>query len=402
VAGRVGRLAVTIAVLVIALAVALFPSGAQAVSYSSQEIVLVQLLNEYRQGLGLQPLMVSDLLSDAAERHSSDMGKYAFFNHYTEASDWFAPGSAPWDRMAVCGYTYNTYEGENIAAGDGSASGVIEAWKNSGTHNRAMTSPDYTVVGVGLVYVSGSQHGSYWTLDFGGYKDPTAHWLTGDPTTTTTEPPTTTTSTTVPSTTTTTLPGGSTTSTTVAGGGFPDVPPEHSFYGEITGLAAAGVVSGCIDGLFHPDDLVTRAQFAKIIVLALGEHTAAIESAGAPTFPDVPFIGSDYPFDYVEEAVGLGIIEGYANGRFGPGDNVTRAQLALMLVRAGGNDLLLPPAGYPCPFVDVPGYARDAVTVAYYNGLVSGKTAATFAPYSPATRGHVAKMVYGLREVLGF
>ena len=181
---------------------------------------------------------------------------------------------------------------------------------------------------------------------------------------------------------------------------FPDVPPANEFHQQIISLAAAGVVSGYSDGLFHPEDLVTRAQFAKIIVLALGRHTAAIDNASTPTFTDVPYTGSDYPYDFVEEAAGLGIIQGYGNGTFGPQATVSRAQLALMLVRAGGDRLDMPPASYACPFTDVPTYAWEAVRVARYNNLLSGKTATKFDPYSSATRGHVAKMVYGLTQVL--
>jgi len=103
----------------------------------------------------------------------------------------------------------------------------------------------------------------------------------------------------------------------------------------------------------------------------------------------------------VEEAVGLGIIQGYGDRTFGPQANVIRAQLALMLVRAGGSSLLQPPPGYLCPFTDVPAYAREAVRIAFYNGLLSGKTTTTFDPYGKATRGHVAKMVYELRQALG-
>ena len=160
------------------------------------------------------------------------------------------------------------------------------------------------------------------------------------------------------------------------------------------------MVSGYDDGLFHPNYPVTRAQFAKIIVLALGRHTVAVDNQATPTFSDVRYTGVDFPFDFVEEAVGLGVIQGYGDGTFGPSVSVTRAQLALMLVRAGGAGLRSPPTGYPCPFTDVPEYAREAVRVALYNGLVSGKTATHFDPYGWATRGHVAKMVYELRQVL--
>jgi hypothetical protein len=136
-------------------------------------------------------------------------------------------------------------------------------------------------------------------------------------------------------------------------------------------------------------------------VLALGRHTAEIENAAHPTFNDVRYTGSDYPFDYVEEAAALGIIQGYSDGGFGPQANVIRAQLALMLVRAGGPSLEQPPVDAMCPFSDVPAYAREAVRVAFYNGLLSGKSTTVFDPYGNATRGHVAKMVYQLREALG-
>jgi hypothetical protein len=400
-AGAAG-LVVSLVTLMVVLLLALPPAGTQAASYGNQEVELVRLLNNYRQSLGLQPLMVSDLCSDAAEKHSSDMGKYSFFSHTSVQSDYFPVGANGRVRMSTCGYPYSIAWGENIAAGYSTAAGVIEAWRGSSTHDRVMTDPAYRVIGIGMVYVSGSPYGYYWTADFGAYVDSTAHWIGTDPSsTTTTVPPSTTTTTVVPpSTTTTTSPPPSTTSTTLAGVAFADVPPTHGFYREITSLATAGVVSGYDDGLFHPNDLVTRAQFAKIIVLALGKHTAAIDNQATPTFSDVRYTGVDFPFDFVEEAVGLGIIQGYGDGTFGPSVNVTRAQLALMLVRAGGARLRSPPAGYPCPFIDVPAYAREAVRVALYNGLVSGKTATHFDPYGWATRGHVAKMVYGLRQVL--
>jgi len=181
---------------------------------------------------------------------------------------------------------------------------------------------------------------------------------------------------------------------------FPDVPTTHRFYEPIVQLAAAGVVNGYEGGLFRPEDFVTRAQFAKILVLALGAHTSDIDNADSPTFIDVLYTGNAYPFDFVEEAAGLGIIQGRDDGTFAPQADVTRVQLALMLVRAGQGWLAAPPVGYQCSFEDVPAYGRDAVDTAFYNGLLVGKTATRFDPYSPATRGHVAKMVHGLMQVL--
>ncbi len=440
-------------VLAAVLALLFFPSEVQAADYSAQEIEFIRLLNEYRVDLGLEPLMVSDVASNVAKKHSLDMGAYGFFSHTSLASDYFPTGSNGGRRLLFAGYPSYLGWGENIAAGLSTAAGVVSAWKSSPEHDRMMTFPGFKVMGIGMVYVPGSPYGYYWTVDFGSGVDASAYQpddltpsttsttvlppgtsTTSTPaptpsttsttstasTTTTTNtttttlsspPPTTTTvlptTTTIPGATTTTIPGApggsgsGTTPTTIPGKPvFADVPAAHRFYASIMYLATAGVVGGTADGMFHPDAYVTRAQFAKIIVLALGAHSVEIDNIDRPTFSDVVYSGDPYPFDFVEEAAGLGIIRGFWDGTFAPRANVTRLQLALMLVRAGGDELAAPPAGFVCPFTDVPGSGRAEVATAFYNGLLSGKTTTRFEPYGYATRGQVARMVHGLMQVL--
>jgi len=164
-------------ILVLALAVllgGLFVGEAQAVTYDPEELTFAHLLNGYRVSQGLQPLLISDALSESGDRHSSDMGKYAFFAHATQGSDWFPIGASPWDRMAASGYNFSTYKGENIAAGHTTAEAVFEDWKGSPSHAVNMLSPNFRVVGISLVYVDGSPYRYYWTTDFGGYVDPSA------------------------------------------------------------------------------------------------------------------------------------------------------------------------------------------------------------------------------------
>src|SRR5665648_203241 len=154
---------------------------------------------------------------------------------------------------------------------------------------------------------------------------------------------------------------------------FTDVPTTHPFYAEITQLGDLNIVGGFPDGTYRPDSSVTRQQFAKIIVLAKGIHTEAVDNQSTPTFSDVtPGMGLPYPFDYIEEAADAGFILGNG-GMFRPYNNLTRAQLALILVRAGGTDLADPPTGYDPGFTDVPDFAKDEITKAKYNGLFDGK-----------------------------
>jgi uncharacterized protein YkwD len=176
---RLGALAAAAAIAVAVSAVLFVAAPSQAdgtpVQYGPEEIRLVELLNEYRTAKGLGPLAISDSISEACDRHSSDMAEYRFVDHYTAGSSWFETGAAPWDRMAATGYGYKVITGENVAAGYPDAASVMEGWKNSPAHNAVMLDPEFNVVGVALVHSEGSPYGYYWTADFGGYIDPTAH-----------------------------------------------------------------------------------------------------------------------------------------------------------------------------------------------------------------------------------
>jgi hypothetical protein len=150
--------------------------GAQAaVTYNAEELAFVNQLNQYRSAQGLKPLLLSDKITEACDRHGSDMGKYAFFSHYSLKSDYFAYNATPWDRMAESGYDYYTSKAENIAAGQCKATDVFTAWKNSPGHDANMLGSAYTVIGVSQVTVPGSPYTYYWVTDFGGYVDSTAH-----------------------------------------------------------------------------------------------------------------------------------------------------------------------------------------------------------------------------------
>ena len=176
---------------------------------------------------------------------------------------------------------------------------------------------------------------------------------------------------------------------------FSDVPAGHDFYSAVTYLNESGIVDGYQNGEFGLYDHALRAQVAKMVVLAYGLHTEAVDNENDPTFPDVtPAMGSPYPFDYVEEAALNAIVLGYPDGSFGPYDTLTRIQLVRIVVRAAGDTLAEPVAGYSSGFGDVAPEDEAMVTKARYNGLIHGMSATRFNPYGLATRGHVAKVLY--------
>ena len=109
---------------------------------------------------------------------------------------------------------------------------------------------------------------------------------------------------------------------------------------DITNVTAAtilqeiGVMVG--DGEnFMPDQIVTRGQMAIIVCkLLYGDKLNVSQFEGSTQYTDVKV--GDYFNGYVNLATSLGIISGYGNGQFGPGDPVTTAQAALMLTKALG------------------------------------------------------------------
>lgn len=99
-------------------------------------------------------------------------------------------------------------------------------------------------------------------------------------------------------------------------------------------LMGLGLASGKEDGKYHPEQGITREEFAKLLVGVMGLEAEALLSKGEQTFTDVASDRWSYPF--VSMAVGMGIAKGFEDGSFRPQDKVTKAQAAAMLVRCFG------------------------------------------------------------------
>jgi len=106
---------------------------------------------------------------------------------------------------------------------------------------------------------------------------------------------------------------------------FSDVPQNHPYYDSITKLQQAGIVDGS-NGAFNPNAPMTRAQMAKILVLAFG-----LTPGGTSTFQDVP--ATHWSYDYISALADSGIALG-DNGNFKPDEPVTRAQFVAFMHRA--------------------------------------------------------------------
>lgn len=105
-------------------------------------------------------------------------------------------------------------------------------------------------------------------------------------------------------------------------------------------MVELGVLSGKGGGLFYPDDNLTRAEAAKVAMFLAGfdEQDAAQAEALPQVFDDV-YAGMgnhEWALGWINLAAGEGIIEGYGDGKYGPGDNLQMAQWAAILIRILG------------------------------------------------------------------
>jgi uncharacterized protein YkwD len=169
-------MAATAALVAGALAITAQPNRSIAsATLDAEEQSFVSLISQYRQQNGLNSLAIDTRLQDAAAWMSTDMGVHNYFSHADSL------GRDPFQRMNAFGYNYNTWRGENIAAGTSSAQVAFDLWKNSPGHNANMLNPNYKVMGIDRDDTPGSGYGWYWTNDFGGYQVPSTPAPTPSP-----------------------------------------------------------------------------------------------------------------------------------------------------------------------------------------------------------------------------
>lgn len=167
---------------------------------------------------------------------------------------------------------------------------------------------------------------------------------------------------------------------------FSDVPQSYWAYPAIEALAAKGIVSGFPGGTFKPDAALTRAEFVKMLVLALNLKP----SEGTTAFTDVPQ-GSWFA-PYVAAAVQAGIVQGLTTTHLAPGETVTRQQMAVLIARAFKLTKTVPlhysDAG------QIGSWAIQGVAETVAAGYMTGFPDGSFQPLGTTTRAQAATVLY--------
>lgn len=176
--------------------------------------------------------------------------------------------------------------------------------------------------------------------------------------------------------------------TTAFGASFPDVPSDHWAYQEVMKASEIGFISGMDDGTFGLGQTVTRAQFVSMMCRMFGWES---DNATAGSFADNVDSGQWY-FQSVETAVTHGAIDTDTQ-YFRPNEAITRAEMAVMLIKGLGYDNLVETAAQTAsPFSDVT-EEKGYINLAYDFGIVSGTGNGQFLPDGTATREEAAAMM---------
>ena len=147
-------------------------------------------------------------------------------------------------------------------------------------------------------------------------------------------------------------------------------------------LAALDIVTGFEDGSFRPTSTLTRAQFAKMGVLSMGNEDKVALYHNYTLFPDVKT--GHWAVGYVNVAVRESkLLSGYPDGTFRPDNAITEAEAVTICLRMLGYEETDIGSFWP----------NDYLVKAEEIGLTDGLS---ISPYAPMTRGRAAQLLANL------
>lgn len=183
-------------------------------------------------------------------------------------------------------------------------------------------------------------------------------------------------------------------STSVPGVEFSDLGNFYSWAKEaISSLAEKGIVNGVGNGKFAPEGKVTRAELAKMLILAEG---LTPENSPMGVFTDAA--KSSWYTPYVEAAARAGLIEGVGNNRFNPTANINRNEMAALAIRAMGYENEAKAFSGTIETLNdearIPAWAKGYVAIAEEKGIFSNIAVSFFNGTKEVNRAEAAVIIY--------
>lgn len=172
---------------------------------------------------------------------------------------------------------------------------------------------------------------------------------------------------------------------------FKDVPVTHWAYSYIERLYNAGITGGCSTNPlnFCPDANATRAQMAILILRGMHGSAYTPPAATGTVFTDVP-LGS-FADAWIEQLALEGITSGCGGSNYCPNQSTTRAEMSIFLLRGEHGSAYTPPTASGTVFGDVPlgSFANAWIEQLALEGITGG-CGGNYCPNNPVTRAEMA------------
>lgn len=182
---------------------------------------------------------------------------------------------------------------------------------------------------------------------------------------------------------------------------FRDVSSGHWAQEAIKYMASKNILSGYSDGTFQPDRAVTRAEFAKVMVLALKLNTV---KPSVPTFQDL----SKEHWAYTSAESAKFYLTGFRTSSgdfFRPDDDAVREDMAVALVKAKKLDPSKARLSVLDVFEDkdqISANLLDYAALAVEHGIMAGSPTnngkRAFKPQATLTRAEAAQLLYTVMD----
>jgi hypothetical protein len=175
---------------------------------------------------------------------------------------------------------------------------------------------------------------------------------------------------------------------------FVDVTEDDWFFDSVKFVHQNGLFSGTSSTTFHPNMTMTRGMMVTVLHRMVESPTP-----GNSVFTDV--VEGRWYTNAVNWAATNGIVSGYGDGRFGPSDDITREQMAVILnnyARFMGIELQSIRTGTFADDTAISSWAREAVNAMFEAGIISGVDDNRFDPQGGGTRAQVATLLRNFLE----
>jgi len=185
--------------------------------------------------------------------------------------------------------------------------------------------------------------------------------------------------------------------------GFNDVQPDYWAYGPIQSLAQQNIITGYLDNTFRPDNPVSRAEFATMIIKTINRENCPVTS----TFNFRDLSPSFWAYNNIQRAYSLGLISGFPGNLFKPNDYILKVEVISILSKATQSGLLSDTEAREIlnKYYDaarIPEWAIMSIAKAAKSNLIVNYPQPNFLmPQKRASRAEVAAMLNNLRLASG-